>query len=131
MEEKIMNLLTELNQDMKGLKKEFISFKKDVNDRFNSVDRRLDGLDLRFDGVDRRLNNLDIRLDGVDRRLDNVDLRLDGVDRRIEKMDANLDRIGYQFEQTNVLKFEDVDFLTAKVEKLEKDVFILNSKNKD
>ncbi|MGD6801999.1 hypothetical protein ACQCVK_06545 [Rossellomorea vietnamensis] len=109
MEEKIMNLLTELNQDMKGLKKEFISFKKDVNDRFNSVDRRLDGLDLRLDGVDRRL---------------------DSVDRHLEKMDAKLDGIGYQFEQTNSLRSEDVDFVTAKLNKLEKEVFILNSKNK-
>ncbi|WP_113928108.1 hypothetical protein [Bacillus sp. P14.5] len=102
MEEKIMNLLTEMNQEMKGFKKEFISFKGEMISFKKEVDQR-------FDGVDRRL---------------------DSVDRHLEKMDAKLDGIGYQFEQTNALRSEDVDFVTAKVNKLEKEVFILKSKNK-
>ncbi|MGD6967382.1 hypothetical protein ACQCVP_13205 [Rossellomorea vietnamensis] len=102
MEEKIMNLLTEMNQDMKGFKKEFVSFKKEF------VIFKKEFISFKKD----------------------VHQRFDGVDGRLDKIDAKLDGIGYQFEQTNSLRSEDVDFVTAKVNKLEKEVFILKSKNK-
>ena len=71
----------------------FDDLKADLRDRFNGIDRRLDGIDQRFDGVDRRLDGIDQRFDGIDRRLDGIDQRFDGIDRRLDGIDQRLDGV--------------------------------------
>lgn len=71
----------------------FDDLKADLRDRFNGIDRRLDGIDQRFDGVDRRLDGIDRRFDGIDRRLDGIDQRFDGIDRRLDGIDQRLDGV--------------------------------------
>jgi chromosome segregation ATPase len=67
-------------------------------ERFDSIDRHLEGLDQHFervdgrlDGIDQRLDKVDGRLDGIDQRLDKVDGRLDGLDRRMDGLDQRID----------------------------------------
>jgi len=38
----------------------------------------------RFDGVENRLDKVESRLDGVENKLDSVEFRLDGIDRRLD-----------------------------------------------
>lgn len=79
-------------------------------------------MDQRFDGMDRRFN-------GMDQRFDDMDRRFDDLDQRFDKVDAKLDGVGLQFEQTYESILEDVDFMTTKVNKLEKEIFIIKNKN--
>jgi archaellum component FlaC len=108
MEEKMIKLLTEMNQEMKG-------FRKDLNSLKDDMDQRFDGMNDRFDGIDQRLDHMDHRFDGMDHRFDRVESKLDGI--------------GHQFELTNESRLQDVDFITTKVNKLEKEIFILKGKN--
>jgi archaellum component FlaC len=57
-------------------------------------------LNLRFDGVDRRFDGVDQRLDGMDQRFDGMDQRLDGVDQRFVQLESELRRhFGVLIEQ--------------------------------
>ncbi len=54
----------------------------EMNERFNRVERRLDGMDERSGRVERRLDAIDERFNHVERRFDGLDDRFD----RLEKM---------------------------------------------
>ena len=56
------------------------SMRKEMRERFDSVDKRFDGVNKRFDGVDKRLDVLDERLDLTVERLDITNERLDVVE---------------------------------------------------
>jgi archaellum component FlaC len=129
MEEKMLKLLSEMNQEMKRFRNDLNSFKDGMTSFQSDVYQRFDGIDQRFDGIDYRLNGMDQRFDNMDRRFDNMDQRFDGIDQRFDRVEAKLDGIGHQFEQTNESRLQDVDFITTKVNKLEKEIFIIKSKN--
>lgn len=80
----------------------FDDLKADLRDRFNGIDRRLDGIDQRFDGVDRRLDGIDRRFDGIDGRLDGIDQRFDGIDRRLDGIDQRLDGVDRRLDAQTV-----------------------------
>ena len=48
---------------------------------------------------------------------------------RFDKVEAKLEGIGGQFELTNESRMDDFDFVADKVNKLEKEIYILKSKN--
>ena len=48
---------------------------------------------------------------------------------RFDKVDAKLEGIGGQFELTNESRIDDFDFIADKVNKLEKEIYIIKSKN--
>ena len=48
---------------------------------------------------------------------------------RFDKVDAKLEGIGGQFELTNESRIDDFDFIADKVNKLEKELYIIKSKN--
>ena len=83
---------------IRRIDRRFDDLKADLRDRFNGIDRRLDGIDQRFDGVDRRLDGIDRRLDGIDQRFDGIDRRLDGIDQRFDGIDRRLDGIDQRFD---------------------------------
>ena len=84
MDKQILELLTEMNQELKNLKldmnKELKSLKSEMHNRFDKVEVKLEG-------------------------------------------------IGGQFELTNESRMDDFDFIADKVNKLEKEIYILKSKN--
>ena len=45
-----------------------------LEQRFDGIDKRLDGMDKRFDGIDTRLDGMDKRFDGIDTHLDRQDI---------------------------------------------------------
>ncbi|WP_223702224.1 hypothetical protein [Sutcliffiella deserti] len=57
--------------------------------------------------------------------------RFNTMDRRFNTIEAKLDGIGGQFELTNESSMNDVEFIANKVNKLEREVFILKHKNND
>jgi uncharacterized phage infection (PIP) family protein YhgE len=48
---------------------------------------------------------------------------------RFDKVEVKLEGIGGQFELTNESRMDDFDFIADKVNKLEKEIYILKSKN--
>ena len=92
MDKQILELLTEMNKELKDLKldmnrriedcvkSEISEFKSEMHNRFDTVDAKLEG-------------------------------------------------IGGQFELTNESRIDDFDFISDKVNKLEKEIYILKSKN--
>jgi hypothetical protein len=48
---------------------------------------------------------------------------------RFDKVDAKLEGVGSQFELTNESRIVDVDFIVDKVNKLEKEIYLIRSKN--
>lgn len=48
---------------------------------------------------------------------------------RFDRIDAKLEEVGHQFELTNEARIHDMAFLNEKVNRLEKDVYILKNKN--
>lgn len=83
---------------IRRIDRRFDDLKADLRDRFNGIDRRLDGIDQRFDGVDRRLDGIDRRLDGIDQRFDGIDRRLDGINQRFDGIDRRLDGIDQRLD---------------------------------
>jgi archaellum component FlaC len=74
--------------------------RRELNLRFDGVDRRFDGVDQRLDGIDQRLDGIDQRFDGVDQRFDGVDQRFDGIDQRFVQLESELRRhFGVLIEQ--------------------------------
>ena len=67
------------------------SLRRDIDKRFDGVDRRLDGIEERFDkridGIEERF---DKRFDGIDKRFDGIDRRLDGFDGRLRSVEQGL-----------------------------------------
>lgn len=44
MGEKILNLLTEINKDLKNMKLDMTQFKTEMHNRFDKIDAKLDGV---------------------------------------------------------------------------------------
>ncbi len=57
------------------------------------VDQRFEAVDARFDGIDQRFEAVDARFDGIDHRFEAVDARFDGIDHRFDRMDTRLQAI--------------------------------------
>ncbi|MFD2212330.1 hypothetical protein [Metabacillus endolithicus] len=91
MDEKILNLLTEMNKDLKNIKLDMTQFKTDVNKNIKS-------------------------------------LKIEMHD-RFDKIDAKLDGVGNQFELTNEQRINEFEFIADKVNKLEKEIYFLKTKN--
>ena len=91
MDKQILELLTEMNQELKNLKldmnKELKSVKSEMNEFKSEMHNRFD------------------------------------------KVEVKLEGIGGQFELTNESRMDDFGFIADKVNKLEKEIYILKSKN--
>ena len=97
------------------LRTELAEFRKDVDQRFDAIDRRFEQVDQRFDAIDRRFEQvdqrfdaIDQRFDAIDRRFEQVDQRFDAIDRRFEQVDQRFDAIDRRFEQVDQ-RFDAID----------------------
>ena len=63
------------------------SLRRDIDRRFEGVDKRLDGIEKRFDD---RLDGIDKRLDGIEKRFDD---RFDGIDARLRSVEQGLSEV--------------------------------------
>lgn len=80
MEKQILDLLLEMNKEMKSMKSDIHSLKSEMHNRFDTIEAKLEG-------------------------------------------------VGGQFELTNESRINEVDFIIDKVNKLEKDLYILKNRN--
>ena len=81
---------------------------EEVDKRFNEIDGRLDSMDVRFDGIDKRLDSMDARFNGIDKRLDSMDARFNGIDKRLDSMDVRFDGIDRKLDSID-LRFDGID----------------------
>ena len=91
MDKQILELLTEMNQELKNLKLDMNRELKSVKSEMNEFKSEMHN------------------------RFDKVEVKLEGI--------------GGQFELTNESRMDDFDFIADKVNKLEKEIYILKSKN--
>lgn len=102
MEKKILELLIGLDSEVKGLKSEIGGIQSEIGSMKSEMAGMKFEMHERFNTVDARFNTVDAKLDGM----------------------------GNQFELTNESRINEVDFLDSKVNRLEKEIFIMKSKSK-
>jgi chromosome segregation ATPase len=98
-----------LTKELLELPVKFEEFRKEVNQRFDEVDRRFEESDRKFEAFKNEVNQ---RFDEVDRRFEEIDRRFDEVDKRFEESDKKFEAFRSEVNQ----KFEEVD---KRLEKLE------------
>ncbi|MBM7540994.1 hypothetical protein [Amphibacillus cookii] len=138
MEEEMLNLLDKINHGMEEYKGTINVLKKDIHLRFNKIDDCLSEMDNRFNKVDDRFSEMDKHfnvIDGtinkLDKRLNVIDQRLNSIDAKLEVVDMKLDGIGNQFELITESRISEFGFVMEKVNKLEKELFLLKQKFED
>ncbi|WP_010529152.1 hypothetical protein [Lentibacillus jeotgali] len=80
MDKQMLDLLTEMNTELKGVKSDIHSLKSEMHNRFDTIEAKLEG-------------------------------------------------IGGQFELTNESRINEMDFIVDKVNKMEKEIYILKNRN--
>ena len=85
-----------LTKELLELPVKFEEFRREVNQRFEEIDRGFDKVDKRFEEIDRRFDEVDKRFDEIDRRFDEVDKRFEESDRRFE---AFRNEVNQRFEK--------------------------------
>ena len=98
MDKQILELLTEMNKELKDLKLDMNNLRSEMNTEFWSMKSEINEFKS-------EMHN----------RFDKVEVKLEGI--------------GGQFELTNESRIDDFDFIADKVNKLEKEIYILKSKN--
>ncbi|WP_373894092.1 hypothetical protein ACUL41_01765 [Virgibacillus natechei] len=101
MDEQILNLLTELNSEMKSMKSDMKSMKAEMNQRFEKVDQSFERVNQQFKEVHHRFDKVDAKLEGA----------------------------AWQFKATNEPRINERDFILDKVNKMEKEIYILKNNN--
>ncbi|MED0681382.1 hypothetical protein P4T20_19195, partial [Aneurinibacillus thermoaerophilus] len=84
--------------------------------KFETVDKRLDGIDRKLEAVDERFNGIDRKLEAVDKRFDEVDGKFEAADKRFDELDRLVQQ---NFEEMKQL------ISAAQVKNLESDNLIL------
>jgi len=78
-------------------------FKKDVDKRFEQVERRFEQVDKRFEQVDKRFEQVDKRFEQVDEKITDfkkdVDKRFEQVDVKFEKVNTSINNLAIQIEK--------------------------------
>jgi protein subunit release factor A len=120
MDDKILDLLTEMNKEIKSLKSdvnELNSLKSDMNE-LKSLKSDMNELkSLKSDMNE--LKSLKSDMNEFKTEMHN----------RFDKVEARLKGIGGQFELTNEPRIDEFDFIADKVNKLEKEIYLLKSRN--
>jgi predicted nucleic acid-binding Zn-ribbon protein len=115
MEKQILDLLNELNVEVKSMRTDMTGMKSEMND-------------MRTDMTGMKSEMNDMRTDMTDMKSEMSDMKSE-MHQRFNTIEAKLDGIGGQFELTNESRMNDVDFIANKVNKLEREVFILKHKS--
>ncbi len=56
-------------------------------------------MDIGFESVHRRIDGVDVRLDGIDSRLDGIDVRLDKIEVRLDRVENALATLLQEFKE--------------------------------
>ena len=104
MDEKILELLAEMNKELKGLKLEM----KESNTEIHNLK-----LEVQKSNIE--IHNL---------KLDTKEFKTE-MHNRFDKLEAKLDGVGDQFERTNESRIDEFEFIADKVNKLEKEIYFL------
>ncbi|MDT8858937.1 hypothetical protein N0O92_01755 [Alkalihalobacillus sp. MEB130] len=75
-----------------------------------------------------KLDMTDLKSEMKNMKSDVYDLKLD-MHNRFDTIEAKLEGVGGQFELMNESRIIDVDFIADKVNKMEKELYILKNKN--
>ena len=78
---------------MEDAVKRLASLRTQVEQRFESVDTRLDAMDAHLESIDTRLDQMDTRFNRMDTRLDRVDTHLGNMDTRFDRVENMLAQI--------------------------------------
>ncbi|OIJ09375.1 hypothetical protein BKP35_16850 [Anaerobacillus arseniciselenatis] len=84
----------------------------------------INGIKTEINGMGTEINGIKTEINGVNTEINNLRSEMHG---RFDNVDAKLEGIGLQFELTNDSRINDVGFITDKVNKLEKEVFIIKT----
>jgi len=103
---------------------ELVSFKKETNERFGSIDQKFDSIDQRFDLIDQKF-------DSIDQRFDKLQNEVEMNGRHIVKLENKLsEKIGALFDHREIVnyKLEIIDKKLDQIdEKIDKAQFDINN----
>jgi len=132
MDEKILELLAEMNKELKGLKLEM----KESNTKIHNLkletkesNTEIHNLKLEMKESNTEIHNLKLEVQKSNIEIHN--LKLDTKEfktemhNRFDKLEAKLDGVGDQFERTNESRIDEFEFIADKVNKLEKEIYFL------
>ncbi|MDF2935072.1 MAG: hypothetical protein K0Q90_445 [Paenibacillaceae bacterium] len=91
MEEKLMEFMVGVQQQLAVLTQEQRQGFREVHQRLDKVEQSLDKVEQRMDKLEERLDKVEQRLNKVEQRLDKVEQRLDRVEQRMDKLEYKLD----------------------------------------
>jgi chromosome segregation ATPase len=150
MDDKILDLLTEMNKEIKSLKSdvnELNSLKSDMNElkslksdmnELKSLKSDMNELkSLKSDMNDLKslksdmneLKSLKSDMNELKSLKSDMNEFKTEMHNRFDKVEARLKGIGGQFELTNEPRIDEFDFIADKVNKLEKEIYLLKSRN--
>ena len=67
-------------------KADIAELRREMDQRFEAIDRRFEQIDQRFEAIDRRFEQMDQRFEAIDRRFE-------GIDRQFLELNLRLDRL--------------------------------------
>ncbi len=74
-------------------KADIAELRREMDQRFEAIDRRFEQMDQRFEAIDRRFEQMDQRFEAIDRRFGGIDRRFEGIDRQFLELNLRLDRL--------------------------------------
>jgi chromosome segregation ATPase len=85
---KILEKIEHLDQGLNLLQSGMDSLRSEMNEKFDKVEARLDGMDARFDIIEARLDHMDARFDIIEARFDGMDARFDGMEKTMQRLET-------------------------------------------
>jgi chromosome segregation ATPase len=84
--DQVLQAIRELQEQVMKGQDQMTRFETNVNERFERLESRMDGLENRMD-------RLEDRMDGLENRMDRLENRMDGLENRMDKLETKMDII--------------------------------------
>ena len=80
-----------------------------LGERIDSLDQRMDKIEVRMDSLDQRMDKIEVRMDSLDQRMDKIEIRMDSLDQRMDKIEVRMDSLDQRMDkfETRMDKFEE------------------------
>lgn len=114
-DKQIIDLLSKMNEEMHQIQSNIQSIQTDMQNMKSDIQ-----------SIQTDTENMKLNIQGLNTEIKNVKL---DMHQRFDKVDGKLSGIGEQFVLTNEARINDVEFIHDKVNKLEKEIFILKNKS--
>ncbi|TYS67810.1 hypothetical protein FZC76_14720 [Sutcliffiella horikoshii] len=122
MEKQILELLIGLDTEVKGMRGDV----NDLKSETTSIRSEMTGMKTEMGSMKTEMGSMKTEMGSMKTEMDNMKTEMH---ERFNTVEAKLDGIGGQFELTNELRMNDFDFIDNKVNRLEKEIFIMKSKS--